>query len=207
MAMFNSERDKGMAAVIAVMLLLAFAYHTYVHSPRAAELEQTQARLDSLVQMNERAKAELARGNVDELRSQARAYQENLEVMRQLVPVSNEVPALLEQVSTAARRVGLDVASVEPQPVIVGNEFDTHRYTMSVVGGYHDVAKFLTNVGSLTRIIAPVKLELVQLANQQAVAARAKRGESVLDAQFDIQTYVARSGAGTAAGSLPGDQP
>ena len=43
-----------------------------------------------------------------------------VEVMRRLVPTGNEVPALLEQVSNAARRAGLDISSVEPQPVIAG---------------------------------------------------------------------------------------
>ena len=70
---------------------------------------------------NQRAKAELAKGNVEQLRAEAAKLQENLEVMRQLVPTSNEVPALLEQVSTAARRVGLDLATVKPQPVIEGD--------------------------------------------------------------------------------------
>ena len=113
--------------------------------------------------------------------------------MRQLVPVSNEVPALLEEVSTAARRVGLDLATVEPVPVIPGEQFDTYRYKLGVMGGYHAVAQFLTNVGSLDRIVAPVGLSFKMHAGDVKSRAQQKPGEALLDATFQIQTYVART--------------
>ena len=115
--------------------------------------------------------------------------------MRQLVPTGNEVPALLEQVSTAARRVGLDIGAVEPEPVIPGDEFDTYRYKISIVGGYHEVGQFLTNVGSLTRIVAPVNLKLTPSNKDDANRTHARRGQSVLQSDFEMQTYVAKAGA------------
>jgi type IV pilus assembly protein PilO len=107
------------------------------------------------------------------------------------VPTTNEVPALLENVSTAARRVGLDIASVEPMPVIIGEQFDTYRYKVSVKGGYHALAGFLTNVGSLNRIVAPVALDVKQQSPADKKKARPKEGESTLDTDFQIQTYIA----------------
>ena len=210
MALFNSERDKMMAVAIIAVLGLGYLYFDFVYSPRQEQLAVMDQHVQSLTSQNQIVKAELAKGNVDELLAQARQYQQNLTLMRQLVPLGNEVPALLEQVSTAARRVGLDISKVEPQPVIVGNEFDTYRYQLSIVGGYHQVAQFLTNVGALTRIIAPVKLELTELANSQAAQKRARKDRAVLDSKFEIQTYVAKTGMGataTSAGSTAGDRP
>ena len=206
MALFNSERDKMMAVAIVAVLGLGYVYFQYVFSPRQEQLATMEQHVQTLNTQNQMVKAELARGNVDELLAQARQFQQNLTLMRQLVPLGNEVPALLEQVSTAARRVGLDISRVEPQPVIVGNEFDTYRYQLSIVGGYHQVAQFLTNVGALTRIIAPVKLELTELANRQAAETRARKDRAVLDAKFEIQTYVAKTGpaTATAAGATAG---
>ena len=113
--------------------------------------------------------------------------------MRQLVPTSNEVPALLEQVSTAARRVDLDINTVTPEPVIEGEQFDTYRYKLTVIGGYHALAEFLTNVGSLTRIVAPVNLELEPSSGQGAATARAASVDRpMLTSKFEIQTYVAK---------------
>ena len=116
--------------------------------------------------------------------------------MRQLVPTSNEVPALLEQVSTAARRVDLDINTVTPEPVLQGEQFDTYRYKLTVIGGYHELAEFLTNVGSLTRIVAPVNIELAPLVRQRAGDGPAKAGQAMLTSKFEIQTYVAKPSAG-----------
>jgi type IV pilus assembly protein PilO len=112
------------------------------------------------------------------------------------VPTSNEVPTLLEQVSTAARRAGLDLSGVEPVPVIEGEQFDTYKYKVTVTGAYHPLAAFLTNVGSLTRIIAPVNLGLGTSNNQPSYAsgtARAFDAEARLECKFEIQTYVVRT--------------
>jgi type IV pilus assembly protein PilO len=172
-----------------------FAYWTMAYSPREAELAAVQSHIGQLEQSNQRAKAELAKGSVNDLRAQALRYQQNLQLMRQLVPTTNEVPALLEQVSTAARRVNLELDGVDPEPVINGDQFDTYRYQISVIGDYHALAAFLTNVGSLTRIVAPVNLKLAPLGNSTAAGAKTPtRNKSVLSSKFEIQTYVAKGG-------------
>jgi type IV pilus assembly protein PilO len=167
-----------------------------VWSPRTEELNVTQARVDTLLVSNQRAKSELAQGKTDQLRAEADRYAQDLEVMRRLVPTGNEVPALLEQVSTAARRAGLDLSTVEPQPVVIGDQFDTYRYKLSVFGSYHQVAEFLTNVGSLTRIVAPVNMSLAVTLDQTALKTRRRADQAVLDTDFEIQTYVAKNATG-----------
>ena len=193
----KNQRDQVMVLLVIVAVALVGLYYAYVYSPKSDVLTDLQAHVDSLDVSNQRAKAELAKGNVEELRAEAAKLQANLEVMRQLVPTSNEVPALLEQVSTAARRVGLDLATVKPQPVIEGDQFDTYRYQVAVIGDYHALGEFLANVGSLTRIVAPVNLSLSPLGAGAAVDQRKKwskkNNNSILDSRFELQTYVAKT--------------
>ena len=193
----KNQRDQVMVLLVVVAVALVGLYYMYVYSPKSDVLTDLQAHVDSLDVNNQRAKAELAKGNVEELRAEAARLQANLEVMRQLVPTSNEVPALLEQVSTAARRVGLDLATVKPQPVIEGDQFDTYRYQVAVIGDYHALGEFLANVGSLTRIVAPVNLALSPMSNGAAVDQRKKMSKknnnSILDSRFELQTYVAKT--------------
>jgi type IV pilus assembly protein PilO len=194
----KNQRDQVMVLLVIVAVALVGLYYAYVYSPKSDVLTELQTHVDSLDVSNQRAKAELAKGNVEELRAEAAKFQASLEVMRQLVPTSNEVPALLEQVSTAARRVGLDLATVKPQPVVEGEQFDTYRYQVAVIGDYHALGEFLANVGSLTRIVAPVNLALTPLANGAAVDQRKKAqkyNNSVLDSRFELQTYVAKTAA------------
>jgi len=186
----KNQRDQVMVLLVIVAVALIGLYYTYVFSPKADVLDALQAHVDSLDVSNQRAKAELAKGNVEQLRAEASKLKENLEVMRQLVPTSNEVPALLEQVSTAARRVGIDIADVQPLPQLNGDQYDAYKYRMSVKGTYQEIGDFLTNVGTLQRIVAPINVVLNP--SQQQTRNRAPRTQPI-DARFEIQTYVART--------------
>lgn len=188
-----TKREQTLTGLGIVALMLAGAYWYFLYKPKAAELAVIQAHVDSLEVRNQQARADIAQGSMKKLRAQAAEYEQSLKVMRQLVPRSNEVPALLEDMSTAARRVGLDLATVEPMPVLPGEQFDTYRYKLAVIGGYHAVGQFLSNVGSLNRIIAPVTLAIKLQPTAQRTKARVKPGESLINTEFQVQTYVART--------------
>lgn len=187
-----TQREQALVGVGFIAILLAAAFWWFRFTPEAATIGAMSAHVDTVETNNRKARVAIARGTVQQLQNEAAGYQANLDLMRELVPTSNEVPSLLANVSTAARRVGLDLASVEPLPVIQGDQFDTYRYKVSVMGGYHEVAEFLTNVGSLDRIMAPVGLDLKPhpIGTDKS---HLKAGESLLDASFQIQTYVART--------------
>ena len=195
MALFANmtKREQSLVGIGVAAVVLLGAYWYFLYKPKAAELAVVQAHVDSLDRKNQQAKADIAQGSVQKLRAQSAEYEQSLKVMRQLVPRSNEVPALLEDISTAARRVGLDLAMVEPMPVLQGEQFDTYRYKLAVIGGYHPVGQFLSNVGSLNRIIAPVTMAIKLVPVAQTTKARVKKGETLIETEFQVQTYVART--------------
>jgi type IV pilus assembly protein PilO len=190
----KTQRDQAMMLVTVISLALVGVYYQYVWTPKGETLTMQRERVDTLEARNNLARREMTTGSMESLREQAAAAQRDLDIMRQLVPTTNEVPALLEQVSTAARRAGLDLAGVEPQPVIEGEQFDTHKFKVSVMASYHQLAEFLTNVGGLTRIVAPVNLALSPSTNQ-TVQRRVRVDGALIDSKFEIQTYVAKTAA------------
>jgi len=115
------------------------------------------------------------------------------------VPTENEVPALLDAVSESARRVGLEFADVVPDGVVVGDQYDTYRYRIGIYGPYHKVAEFLTNIGSLPRIIAPINLSLNPTA--RTGERKPRKDEQFLEARMQIQTFVAHTSAKAPAGA------
>jgi type IV pilus assembly protein PilO len=191
-----TKRDQSLVAVCVMALALGGAYGYFLYMPKRAQLAVIEEHVNTLDAKNAQAQRELANGNVAKLVQQAAEYKASLDVLKELVPTTNEVPALLENVSTAARRVGLDLASVEPMPVIEGEMFDTYRYKLSVKGGYHEIAGFLTNVGSLNRIVAPVAVDVKNLDVRKAGKKDADAG---LYTDFQIQTYIARPAGPDAA--------
>lgn len=201
--MLNSftKREQSLLAVMLFAVGLAVLFYMYVFTPKSETITEQQSHVDALASANSKAASELKAGNLRQLKEDATKYAENLAVMRQLVPTVNEVPGLLEQVSNAARRVGLDIASVQPQPVSSnGENYDAHRYRLVVKGGYNNMTEFLTNVGSLPRIVTPTVLKM-KLADGSAAAAaptgnrrRMPAAEAPIQTEFDIETYVARGG-------------
>jgi type IV pilus assembly protein PilO len=190
----GGQREQTLLVLAVIALIAAGAYWYFPYQSKSVAMGEQRARLEQLVEENQKARTELAKGSVEQMRSELALAQDNLVLLRTLIPASNEVPALLEQVSSAARREGLDVAAVDPQPVVEGPQYDTYRYSIGVIGGYHELAAFLSNVGSLTRIIAPVNLKLHprNAPNVQTASSRAKKTGADIEARFEIQTYVAR---------------
>ena len=189
MASLN-PRDRNLVVLSVLAFGLAGGYWYQFWSPKNLELDEMDAHVQALREVNQHAKAELAQGKTSELRAETERFERDLNVMRELVPTANEVPVLLEQVSTAARRVGLDISDVQPLPQLNGDQYDAYKYRMSVRGDFHQIGVFLTNVGTLQRIVAPINVSLNPSA--QAMRNRAPRSQAI-DARFEIQTYVART--------------
>jgi type IV pilus assembly protein PilO len=188
----QNQRDQIMVVVAFVAIAAMGLFYQYVWSPKQETLNAIEQRVEKLTALNDKIEREVKRGNLAKLKAEGERYRRDLAVLRQLVPTVNEVPGLLEQVSTAARRVGLDLSDVQPEQVVAGVHFDVHRYRIGVNGDYHALARFLTNVGSLTRIVAPINLQLTPSSkNLPRVLPKEHR---LLEARFQIQTYVARSG-------------
>jgi len=209
--MLNSftKREQTLLAVILFAVALSAVFFLYVFTPKSETIVEQAAHVDALTTANQSAATELKAGNLRQLKEDAGRYAENLAVMRRLVPTVNEVPGLLEQVSNSARTVGLDIASVTPQPVSAGAGYDAHRYRLVVKGGYNSITEFLTNVGSLPRIVTPMVLKMKA---DGAVAITGTRrstpaNQASIQTEFDIETYVARGGEPVSASRKAGTTP
>jgi type IV pilus assembly protein PilO len=136
------------------------------------------------------AKKELARGSVADVRKRLESYRSNLLLLRRLVPERNEVPNLLDDISTRSKIRGVTLSQVVPQPVEAGPvPFDTYSYQMSVIGRYDQIGQFLADVASLQRIIVPYNLS-VAAANLTAAKALGDSTGAMLEARFQVRTYV-----------------
>jgi type IV pilus assembly protein PilO len=148
------------------------------------------------------AKQELARGTVADVRKRLETYRASLVMLRRLVPERNEVPNLLDDISTRGKIRGVTLSQVVPQPVEPGPApFNTYKYNMSVIGKYDQIGQFLADVASLQRIIVPYDVS-VAAANSSAAKVLGDSTDALLEAKFQIRTYVkSPSPEGEASGS------
>src|SRR5689334_10825071 len=155
-------------------------------------IKDTIARLDAAT---DSAKKELAKGTVEDLRKRLDTYRGSLALLRRLVPERNEVPNLLDDISSRSRIRGVTLSQVVPLPVEAGPvPFDPYKYNMSVIGHFDEIGQFLADVASLQRIIVPYDLS-VTAANSTAAKAMNDTSGSLLEAKFQVRTYVKSSSA------------
>ena len=198
----QNPRDQKLVLVALVAIGLAGTYQQLVWKPKAADLHVLSARLDTLDSLNRVAQADVRRGNAARMKQEADGFARQLAVLRRLVPTQNVVPALVESISGAARRAGLEFSDVQPDGIVSGDEFDTYRYKVAVTGPYHQVAEFVSNIGSLPRIVVPMNMDL-KPTNRSGGELKQNKNEQLLDVHFQVQTYVAHSAATDSTTQLP----
>jgi type IV pilus assembly protein PilO len=169
---------------------------------RSAHVAAVRDTIASLEAATDSAKQELARGTVADVRKRLESYRGSLSLLRRLVPERNEVPNLLDDISTRGKIRGVTLSQVVPLPVEPGPApFNTYKYNMSVIGKYDQIGQFLADVASLQRIIVPYDLT-VAAANSNSARALGDSSGSLLEAKFQIRTFVKSPNAeGEASGT------
>src|ERR687897_29852 len=154
---------------------------------RVAAVRDTIGQLEAAT---DSAKRELARGTVEDLRKRLETYRGSLSLLRRLVPERNEVPNLLDDISSRGKIRGVTLSQVVPLPVEPGPApFNTYKYNMSVIGKYDQIGQFLADVASLQRIIVPYDVS-VTAANSSTARVLGDSTEALLEARFQIRTYL-----------------
>ena len=190
MALLPQDRQSQVMLLITIgMVGLGYAFWNYWAKPTGQEIDAVQTEIRSMEAVIAQAKADLASGTVEDLRRKVEKYQAMLGLMRRLVPEKNEVPALIDDISTKAKVRGVTIGRIEPQPVDPGPPFDTYRYRLEIIGHYDQLGEFLSDIASLPRIIVPQDVVLKAAAGQAQKLLGDTLG-ALLEAQFGIRTFV-----------------
>src|SRR5438094_7827317 len=144
MALLPQDRQSQVFLLITVALAgIGWAFWDYWMKPTGEEISATRTQIDSLQTIIDRAKADLASGTVEDLRRKVEQYTALLSVMRRLVPDKNEVPALIDDISTKAKVRGVTIGRIEPFAPETGSPCDTYRYRLEIVGSFEQLRDVL----------------------------------------------------------------
>ncbi len=169
---------------------------------RRAAVQGMQDSLVALRAQTDSVKSLVASGRVEELRARVESYRGSLTLLRQFVPEGNEVPDLIDAISTRGKLRGVAFALFTPQPIVDGPApYETHTYQIAVIGRYDQVGNFLADIASLPRIIVPENLRLAAAPAGSALVL-GDTSKALLEANFQIRTYVkSSSSAGVTGGN------
>ena len=199
------DNPKSVPVLVVVLTALAgYVFYTgdYVSRlgvtgvpAKTVHIQMMQDSITQLTAQTDSVKKDLARGTIEDLKRKIDGYRGNLVVLRQLVPDRNEVPNLLDDISTRAKIRGVNLSEVVPQPVEAGPApFDTYAYKLSVVGRYDQIGEFLSDIASLRRIVVPYDVT-VTAAQLPAAKALGDPTGAMLEAKFNVRTFVKSQGA------------
>lgn len=167
------------------LLVIIVPFNMYIMGPRNEANAATLVDIERLETVNRRASVLSAQGGGD-LEARLALYERHVARLEALIPASDEVPALLDDIQARARQFGVTVDALGPQPPEPAGPYDRRSYDMAVIGEYHAVGRFLSAIANLSRIVTPAQLDVTLYGSPTQYPDL----ESPVRVTFRIETYV-----------------
>lgn len=141
---------KSIACMLLLIAAMALGYNFYLKDLQA-QLDGKRAEEETLKQQFSSKAFQAA--NLDAYKVQMKEMEESFGALLRQLPSDTEVPGLLEDITRTGLGSGLEFEEIKLQPEVVQQFYIELPIQMSVVGGYHDLASFVSGVASLPRIV------------------------------------------------------
>ncbi len=186
MALIPEDPKQRNALMVGVLMLAALYFgNTYLIEPKREALEADQTTLQELEDSNRLAQILATRGGRD-LEERMAAYERYVAELEQLIPARAQVPQLLNDISMEARQTNVELNAIRPDQSDPVGVYTRETFELSVIGEYHSVGRFLTNIASMPRIITPIDMDVSLQTSEQYQESY----DAPIIATFRIQTYV-----------------
>lgn len=149
---------KVIAGILAVALVLALGYNFH--------LKDLQANLERLHMEEETLKQQFSTkafqaANLEAYREQMNEAEVSFGALLKQLPSDTEVPGLLEDITRTGLDSGLEFEEIKLLPEVTQQFYIELPIQIKVVGGYHDLATFVSGVASQPRIVTLHDFEMV----------------------------------------------
>ncbi len=141
---------KFITGVILLAVVLALGYYLHLQDMQV-QLEQQQAQEATLKQQFSSKAFQAA--NLDAYKKQMSEMETSFGALLRQLPSDTEVPGLLEDITRTGLGSGLEFEEIKLQPEVAQQFYIELPINIKVIGGYHDLATFVSGVSSLPRIV------------------------------------------------------
>jgi len=141
------------AAVIALVfvVVLGMGVYWFVVQDKAPQLQRVQDEEQTLRVSFENKQKKAA--NYDAYKAQLLQMEQSFGTMLRQLPGETEIPSLIVDISQTGLAAGLQERLFQPQPEIPKDFYAEKPITISLAGGYHEIARFVSGVAALPRIV------------------------------------------------------
>ncbi|MCO6059685.1 type 4a pilus biogenesis protein PilO [Pseudomonas sp. MOB-449] len=152
---------KVITCILLLILVLVLGYNFH--------LKDLEAQLDSKRAEQESLKEQFATkafqaANLEAYKEQMKEMETSFGALLRQLPSDTEVPGLLEDITRTGLGSGLEFEEIKLLPEATQQFYIELPIQISVVGGYHDLATFVSGVASLPRIVTLHDFEIKPVA-------------------------------------------
>ncbi len=141
------------AAVIAIVFVavIGFGIYWFIIGDKGPLLERAEAEEQTLRTTFESKQRKAA--NYDAYRAQLAQMEQSFGTMLRQLPGETEIPSLIVDISQTGLAAGLQEKLFQPQPEIQRDFYAEKPIKISLSGGYHEIANFVSGIAALPRIV------------------------------------------------------
>ena len=155
---------KVITCVLLLIVALVLGYNFYIKDLQAM-LDRSRAEEVSLKEQFSSKAFQAA--NLDAYKAQMREMEESFGALLRQLPSDTEVPGLLEDITRTGLGSGLEFEEIKLEPEVAQQFYIELPIQIVVVGGYHDLATFVSGVASLPRIVTLHDFEIAPPSEQK----------------------------------------
>lgn len=141
------------AAVIAIVFVAVVGLGIYwtIIEDRAPQLKRAQDEEQTLRVSFENKQRKAA--NYDAYKAQLAQMEQSFGTMLRQLPGETEIPSLIVDISQTGLAAGLQEKLFQPQSEVPKDFYAEKPITISLSGGYHEIANFVSGIAALPRIV------------------------------------------------------
>jgi type IV pilus assembly protein PilO len=141
---------------------------------------------------NELNAIQVLKPQLKKLESDIVAASVKLDSLKSMFPDQKEIPKLIREITGVARASNIYTTQFRPEPDIQREYYVENRYSLSVTGGYHELAQFFSFLANMPLII---NLSNVSITTNPSLAQSKQEAEehgtpiSSIVASFQMTTF------------------
>lgn len=144
--------------ILVFVVVLGLGFYWTVIQDRAPILQRAQADEDNLRISFETKQRKAA--NYDAYRAQLAQIEQSFGTMLRQLPGETEIPSLIVDISQTGLAAGLQEKLFQPQAEVPKDFYAEKPIKISLSGGFHEIANFVSGIAALPRIVTLHDIEI-----------------------------------------------
>ena len=160
-----------LAVVTGFLIAISLAYWQLFFQPIQTERNELVAKAQELQRNLNNARA--VASNIPAVESEIEGMEHDLELALKQLPNRKQFEDLLQDISTAGKKVGVAIKSIDRDKEVPRDFYAEVPFQLEIEGSYHDLARFFEMVASLPRIVNIGSLD-IQVSKESQAETRLK---------------------------------